>query len=501
VLRVESLTKRYPGVVALDDVTLEVRPREVLGLIGENGAGKSTLLKILGGLQRSDAGRVVLRGTPVRFGSPRAAADAGIGMVYQEQSLLPNISVAENLFLGAEGTSVRGGWYRWRSLRARAREQLDKLGLDINPAMQTDALTFGQRQMVELAKAIAIEDRTEHDPVVLLDEPTSVLEAKEVEILFAQIRRLRERASVIFVSHRLDEVLAVSDRVYVMKDARCVAERIPSETTIPELHSLMVGHELSGSLYHADRQRDPGQEPLLEVRGLVVGDAVDGVDLDVRAGEVVGLAGVGGSGREALCRAIFGAEPIARGEIRLQGRPFRADTPAAAVRAGVGYVPAERRTEGAALGMSVAENVSLAHLEEVTRGPFIDAGRERALVEGWIERLRIKTPSPSVAIGTLSGGNQQKAVLAKWLLSPQLKLLILDHPTRGLDVGAKAEVYGLIRDLVEKGIGVLLMADTLEETIALSHRIVVLRDGRVTRRFDAPPDAKPEQVDLVEGMV
>ncbi len=500
VLAVRGLTKRYPGVLALDHMDLEVRPHEVVGLIGENGAGKSTLLKSLVGLAQPDEGRIEVRGQQVRLRGVAHAASVGIGMVFQEQSLVPNITVAENILLGAEGPAARGGLFRWRRMAQLAQVQLDKIGSDVSPRARTDSLTFAERQMVEVAKVLALEERTDHEPVVLLDEPTSVLERKEVETLFAQVRRLRERASVVFVSHRLDEVLEVSDRVYVLRNGRAVAEVDPSQVDATDLHHLLIGRESTGSHYHDDAQEEAQEQVRLSVRGLRTGRCQE-VSFDVHAGEVLGVAGVQGSGREELCRALFGAEPGARGEVLLDGKRVRLDSPRAAVLAGIGYVPSERRTEGVVGAMSVKENLSMAHVGSVCRGPLLDGRRERDLVDGWVDRLSIKTPSGDTAIGTLSGGNQQKVVLARWMVNAGLRLLVLDHPTRGLDVGAKSEVYELIRGLAATGCAVLLLSDTLEEALAMSHRVLVMKDGRITACVDAPRGTKPDPVAIMEAMV
>lgn len=500
VVSVEGLTKRFPGVTALDGMSFEIRPREVVGLIGENGAGKSTLLKTLVGLNQPDEGTIRVRGEAVNMRGVAEAAAAGIGMVFQEQSLVPNITVAENILLGAEGAGVRGGLYRWGRLAADVQVQLDKIGSDVAPTARTDTLTFAQRQMVEVAKVLAIEERTAAEPVVLLDEPTSVLERDEIDVLFAQVERLRQRASVVFVSHRLDEVLAVSDRVYVLRNGQVVAEVDPNVVDAGELHRLMIGRAAGGSHYHDEAQVDCSSDVRIAVKGLAT-DRCKELSFEIKAGEVVGVAGVQGSGREDLCRALFGAVPGVRGTVELDGQVVALDSPRAAVRAGIGFVPSERRTEGVVGAMSVAENLSMAHVDQVCRGPVLQKAEEGRLVQRWIDRLGIRTPSGRTAIGTLSGGNQQKVVLARWMVNEDLRLLILDHPTRGLDVGAKSEVYALIRDLAARGCAVLLLSDTLEETLALSHRVLVMKDGRIVRCLDAPRGDKPDPVAIMEEMV
>ncbi len=502
VIEFKKVSKRFPGVLALDEVDLEIRPHEVVGLIGENGAGKSTLLKILSGVYQPDSGELLVRGAKRRLQSPRHAADIGIGMVHQEQSLVGTVTVAENILLGAEGRSVRLGVYNWRDLNRRAQRALDRIGSSIRPNEKTENLALAQRQMVELAKALAVEERTEHEAVIVLDEPTSVLDGDDLEALFTEVERLREIASVVFVSHRLDEVLRVSDRVYVMKDGQVVAERDPRAVNTDELYRLMVGRETAGEFYRVDEQGDiEGAPELLRVEGLSCKGAFTDVALTVRAGEVLGLAGVEGSGREALSRTLFGAEPFDSGRVMLDGRRVSLGSPAAAVEAGIGYVPAERRVEGVAMGMSVEDNITLVDPGTVSRRGIIVPSLRRRVVAEWIDRLRVKTVSTQTDVATLSGGNQQKVALAKWLSSPRLRVLILDHPTRGLDVGAKEDVYTFIRKAGAQGLAIILIADTLEETIALSHNIVVFKDGEITARFSATPGHKPTQVQLVEAMV
>lgn len=502
VVEFRGVSKRFPGVLALDNVDVEIRPHEVVGLIGENGAGKSTLLKILSGVYQPDSGDLIVRGESRHLATPRHAAAAGIGMVHQEQSLIGTVSVAENILLGAEGTSVRGGVYNWKDLNQRAQRMLSKIDSQIRPTDRTEDLVLAQRQMVELAKALAVEERGDHEPVIVLDEPTSVLDGDDLETLFAEIERLRDIASVVFVSHRLDEVLRVSDRVYVMKDGRVVAERDPKAVDIAELYRLMVGRETAGEFYREDEQLEvDGAPDVIKVEGLGRKGAFKDVDLRVRAGEVVGLAGVEGSGREALSRALFGAEPFDVGQVLLDGARLKLGSPSDAVEAGIGYVPAERRVEGVAMGLSVEDNIVLADPGTISRRGIVIPSRRRQVVAEWIDRLRIKTVSTQTDVANLSGGNQQKVTLAKWLSSPRLRVLILDHPTRGLDVGAKEDVYTFIRKACAQGLAIILIADTIDETIALSHNVVVFRDGEITARFSAAPGRKPTQVQLVEAMV
>jgi len=501
-LEVRGLVKHYPGVKALDGVDLVVRQNEVLGLAGENGAGKSTLLKALVGLVRPDGGEIWVRGEKVRLRSVVDAADHGIGMVFQEQSLVPNLTAAENIVLGSEGPGVRRGIYRWSTMRRLAQEQLDKIGSHIDPLARTDTLSFADRQMVEIAKVLRIEERTSHPPVIILDEPTSVLESKEIETLFTQVRRLREFASVVFVSHRLDEVLDVCDRVAVLRGGRSVGEVPAADAAPAELHRMMIGSTGADDHYHGsavERPEEP-RRPRLVVRGLS-GKTFRDVDLDVHAGEIVGIVGVHGSGREDVCRALFGAEPTIAGEVVLDGQKLDLTGTRAACAAGIGYVPAERKIEGMVGPMSVADNMTLTKQQARCSGPVVRPGKQATLVDRWIERLSIRTPHRGTAIQRLSGGNQQKVVLARWLVAGDVRLLLLDHPTRGLDIGARSEVYRLMRELAGSGVATVLLADSLEEAIGMSDRIIVMSDGRATQEVAAPVGNKPTPLDLVKEMV
>jgi ribose transport system ATP-binding protein len=499
-LQAVGLSKTFGVTHALKDVSVDIGANEVVGLIGENGAGKSTLMRILAGVQQPTSGELRSDGERLQLGSPMDAASSGIGMVFQEQSLLLNISVAENIVLGHERAFVRNGFIDWRRLHAEARAQLAKVGLDIDPSTRTADLGFSARQMVELAKALALEDRVARDLVILLDEPTSVLESADIEVLFERVRALKQRASFVFVSHRLDEVLAISDRVYVMRDGRVVASMAAADTTVPELHHLMVGRELHAEYYHESSQRPPSSEVVLEADALSAAGHYADVSFSLRRGEVLGIAGVVGSGREELVRTLFGFLPQTSGTLRVNGQRVRLQSPAAAVERGVGYVPRERRLEGLVMYMSIAANLTLANLGSILWHGLISRKREKVLADHWIRALSVRAAGADALCLSLSGGNQQKIVLAKWLVAGS-RILILDHPTRGLDVGAKADVYRLVRDLGRDGVAVILAADTLEELIGMSHTIIVMRDGGVTARVDAPAGAKPAQIELIGHMV
>ena len=499
-LQITNLAKTFGPVQALKSVSIEIGPNEVVGLIGENGAGKSTLMRILAGCEQPTSGEILLDGDPVHLRNSRAAAAHGIGMVFQEQSLMLNMSVAENIYFGEERQFSRFGIINYRRMQEAARRQLNKIGVDIDVRTRTSGLTFAARQMVELAKALTLEDALERQLVILLDEPTSVLSASDIEVLFTRVRALRDRASFVFVSHRLDEVLEISDRVYTMKDGAVVDERNAADADAGQLHRIMVGRGRQAEYYKEDRQKPPEDRIVVDTRKLGLQGVFHDVDLQIRAGEVVGIAGVVGSGREEVTRVVGGFISHTEGEMRVEDREVRFRSPGDAVKCKIGYIPRERRIEGLVMFLSIAENISLADLDSIRRYGMISHRSEKALASRWIDRLRIKAPGPSTACRNLSGGNQQKVVLARWMAAGS-RVLVLDHPTRGLDVGAKEEVYGLVRSLCDRGMAVLLISDTLEETIGLSHRILVMRDGHVTARFDAQPGAKPEQVELVEAMV
>ena len=500
VLEVRNISKSFPGVKALDDVDLAVKPNEIVGLVGENGAGKSTLLKILIGAYQPDEGDLLIRGEKVQIRSVKEAEDHGLAMVFQEQSLLPNLSVRENIFLGNEEQFIKFGTINWGKMDKEARRQLEKVELDVAPTAYTADLKFATRQMVELARVMSLEDRTQHAPIVILDEPTTVLEKNEIELLFDRIRSLKERASIIFVSHHLDEILELTDRVYIFKDGKKVADRVTSETSESELHQLMVGRELKGEYYRQSKQITPSDQVVMSIQGLTKEGQYEDFNLDLHKGEIIGLAGVLGSGREEVCRTVAGIIKPDQGQILINGQSLALGSPSQSIKSGIGYVPQDRGVEGLVLYLSIGPNITLPDLSSVIKRGLLSHKAERELAETWIDRMAIKTPSAEALCLNLSGGNQQKVVLSKWLAS-KVQIFVLDHPTRGVDVGAKEEVYELIRELASQGISFLLIADTLEETIGLSNLILTMKDGQVTQRIEAPGDSKPQPVDLIQHMM
>ena len=499
-LELRGVSKSFPGVKALDDVSFSVGKGEIVGLIGENGAGKSTVLKILNGIYRPDSGVVLVNGLPMTFTSPRHAFDNGVAMVFQEQSIIQNLTLAENIFLGREQEFLRFGLISKARMNEAAAEELKKVHLDIHPGRRCADLTFADRQMVEIAKALSLDKRMQGKVTILLDEPTSVLEKAEIRLLFDIVTELKDRTAIVFISHRLEEVLEITDRIYVMRDGQVVREFATPDATIPDLHYQMVGRQLQHEYYREARQTTHASEPLIEARHLTKLGAFSDISFTLHAGEIIGLAGVIGSGREELAKCLAGHADFDSGALIVGGEEVRFKGAYQAVECGIGLVPSERKVEGIVTAFSVAENITLAALPKFTRAGIIDFARERSTAADWIARLKIKAPSTEAQVGGLSGGNQQKVVLAKWRVAG-VKVVILDHPTRGIDVGAKEDVYDLIRNMTAEGFAIILLGDTLDEVIGLSSRILVMRDGAVVDDVTAAPGAKPTQIDLVRNMV
>ncbi|MDZ5453716.1 sugar ABC transporter ATP-binding protein [Labrys sp. ZIDIC5] len=495
-----NVEKRFPGVHALKGINFQIDRGEIIGLVGENGAGKSTLMKVIYGAVQHDGGEVLVDGKPVRFQNPREAMDRGVGMVFQEQSLIPNLTVMENIFLGFEKQFARFGKIDWKRMAKAAGEQLKKVKLQIDPRTVTSKLSFAQRQLVELAKVLTLEERVHGHLVILLDEPTSVLSKEEIGLLFSLVRDLRKRASFIFVSHRLDEVIELSDRIYVLKDGAVVDVVKGAEAKAEAIQQRMVGRDINQEYYREEKQRPYDvQKLLLQADQISLPGHYRDISVKLHAGEVLALVGVEGCGSEAILRTIFGLERMQSGTLALHGSQVQDFGPSQGVARGIGYVPRERKIEGIVGGMNVFENMTLSQLGNYARAGVLDIGSERKLARDWIKRLSIKASSENADCGNLSGGNQQKVVLAKWR-SGGSNIILLDHPTRGLDIGAKEDVYEMIREMSADGVGIVLIADTLEEAIGLSHTIAVVKDGEIQKWFNCQPGAKPSLYDLLHHM-
>jgi ribose transport system ATP-binding protein len=488
-LQVDAVSRSFGPVTALDGVSFSVRRGEVVGLIGENGAGKSTVLNIVSGTDRANSGTVTVRGRRVVFSDYHEATCNGVFRIFQELSLVPNMTVWENLYLSHESRFTTAGIISRKAGIRRARALLERFGHGwIDPTRTVESYPFAIRQIIEILKAFALAELLGHDePIILLDEPTAALASDEIEFLRELLLAVKSRSAVVFVSHRLSELLEWSDRVVVFKDGTVVADVEAAELTEGELHYLMVGRERDQQFYREGRQRPPAGDVVLELAGFGDGTHFHDVDLQVRAGEIVGIAGVLGSGKSELGRAVFGAGGATTGRVRHGGREK------------VGYIPPERKDDGLLDTFNVAQNISFAKVVG-QRGPLLNLAAEKRVARRYIDALRIRTPSPRASILDLSGGNQQKAILARWL-ARGVDLLIMDNPTRGVDAGAKEEIYEIVRDLTDDGVAILLISDDLLEVIGLSHRVMVMKDGRLVREVDAPVDAKPGEADLVAEMV
>ncbi|MFF0778034.1 sugar ABC transporter ATP-binding protein [Streptomyces sp. NPDC003720] len=480
-LQVTGLCKTFPGVRALSEVDFTARAGEVHALVGENGAGKSTLIKVLTGVYQPDAGEMSYDGSAVRFATPLQAQQAGISTIYQEVNLVPLMSVARNLFLGREPRG-RLGLIDFRRMHRDAEDTLRGMGIRVDVRRPLRELGVGAQQMVALARAVAIDAR-----VVIMDEPTSSLEPREVRTLFGVIRTLRERGiAVIYVSHRMDELYEICDAVTVLRDGRVVHTGRLAELDRLRLVALMLGREIgevrAEGLTKFTGSHDTAAQPVLEAHDLTIRHQLDGVSVSLRPGEVVGLGGLLGSGRSETAKAIAGALPVDGGRVVVAGEPVRGGSTAAAIRAGISLLPEDRKTEGIVPGLSVRENIALAALPGLSRFGLVDDARVDRIVDTFMKRLRIKAAGPHQKVGELSGGNQQKVLLARWLaLHP--KVLLLDEPTRGIDVGAKAEVQALVDELAGDGLAVLLISSDTEELIEGSDRVIVLKDGAVVREL------------------
>jgi len=502
VLYMHGIKKTFPGVKALDNVDLEVREGEVMALVGENGAGKSTLIKILAGVYTPDAGEIVIKGNPVKIMDPKHAQDLGISVIYQELNLAEHLSVAENIFAGREFLN-RFGLIDYKILYKNTQKWLDTLHIsNVDPRDEIRQLGIARKQMVEIAKALSL-----NSSIIVMDEPTSSLptvtknpnDINEVQVLLKMIENLREHGkAVIYISHRLEEVFRISDRITVMRDGKLVGVRKTSETNPKEIISMMVGRNLE-DVYAKAGERTIGKT-VLEVRGLNRGSSLKDIRLNVRSGEILGIAGLVGAGRTELARAIFGADQRDSGEILVDNQSINIRNPQDAIQAGLGYLPEERKLQGLFLKMAIVTNVSAANLSRVSRKGFVQKKDEKDLAQIYVNQLNIRTPSIDQIANNLSGGNQQKVIIAKWL-AVQPKVLILDEPTRGVDVGAKVEIYSLMREMAAKGLAVVMISSELPEILGMSDRILVIREGRFAGELDRKDATEEKIMAMATGMV
>ncbi len=503
ILTVRNVSKRFGPVKAVSEVSMTASVGEVVGLIGENGAGKSTLLSMISGTLSPDEGEILLKGSPIAPHNYHAATRLGIFRIYQHQALISTMSVADNVFLGQEARFRTAGIMQRRKMQRRTAQVFDDLGVSgIDPAAPIARYSFAERQVVEIVRSIAQADLLEIDhPIILLDEPTSALSREQVEFFFDFVQRVKPRAAQVFVSHRLQELIELSDRVVVLKDGRNVGEvDQPHTATENELHAMMVGRVSEERFYHEERQLGSDGEVVLQIRDLTADGKFHDVSFDLHAGEVLGIGGVIGSGKSDLGRVLAEAGRGASGTVELDGQPLRRGGPRESIRRRIGYVPPERHAEGIIGMLSVARNIALPKTGAVTSTPWVNGRAERRAAEKAVEQLRIRTHSVDTLLDQLSGGNQQKVVVSRWT-SLQSRVLVLDNPTNGIDVGAKTEIYRLIRDLTDDGVAVLMMTDDLPELIGLSDRVLVMKDGHMHDAIDTPAGSKPDEAAVVAQMV
>ncbi|MFD7049179.1 sugar ABC transporter ATP-binding protein [Streptomyces mirabilis] len=477
-LRIEGIRKTFPGVVALDSVDFDLRRGEVHVLLGENGAGKSTLIKMLSGAYQPDSGRVLVDGEEVRVHGAQDSERLGIATIYQEFNLVPDLTVAENIFLGRQPR--RYGLIDRKRMEAEAAELLERVGVSVSPRARVRELGIARLQMVEIAKALSLNAR-----VLIMDEPTAVLTSEEVEKLFSIVRRLREDGvGIVFITHHLEEIAALGDRVTVIRDGKSVGQ-VPASTTEDELVRLMVGRSIEQQYPRVRAAVDDGSgTTLLTVEGLTRDGVFHDVSFEVRAGEVVGIAGLVGAGRTEVVRAVFGADPYDKGTVKVAGSALRRHDVNAAMAAGIGLIPEDRKGQGLLLDASVEENLGLVTMRAATHGGLVDLKGQRAAAARIAEQLGVRMAGLGQHVRTLSGGNQQKVVIGKWLLA-DTKVLILDEPTRGIDVGAKVEIYQLVNELTAAGAAVLMISSDLPEVLGMSDRVLVMAQGRIAGELSA----------------
>lgn len=471
-IQMSGITKAFNGNVVLENVQFELTNGEIHALMGENGAGKSTMMKILSGIYPKDAGEIKVDGQAVQFKTPKDAERLGIIVIHQELNMLPDLTVAQNLFLGKELTYGKTGVLKNRQMEKEAAELLSKLGLDINPRTRTGDLSVGKQQIIEIAKAIASDAK-----YIVMDEPTAALTDREIETLFKTIHELKAKGiSFVYISHRMEEIFAICDRITILRDGQYVGVRNIPETNFDEIVAMMVGRELGERF--PERKCAIG-DTKLEVRNLTVNGLFQDISFKLRRGEVLGVAGLMGAGRTEVAQTIFGYRKANKGEIFIDGKKVSIKSPVDAMKYGIGFVTEDRKTEGLVLDFSIKDNIALANLEKCSSSGIVKIDKENKMVAKYIEDLKIRTSGPHQSAKSLSGGNQQKVVIAKWL-GTDPELLILDEPTRGVDIGAKKEIYHIINQLAEAGVAILMISSELPEVIGMADRVIVMKEGNLT---------------------
>lgn len=493
ILSLNSISKSFPGVQALDSVNLEVYPGEIHALVGENGAGKSTLMRIISGASSKDSGSMKWRGYEVDIKTPIEAQNLGIAMIHQELALVPYIDIGKNIFLGREPQGKIPGLIDWSNLYQASSDILDSLGLNISPRTIIKDLSIAQQQMIEVAKSLSMDAS-----LLVMDEPTSALTDREVETLFEQMSRLRsEGVSIIFISHRLEEVYRVADKVTVLRDGRWIGTHPADSLSENEIVKMMVGRELVASKTHESHSTDVS---VLRLNDVHTSGIVRGVSLDLKEGEILGIAGLVGAGRTELLEAIFGVRHITQGQILLEGEQIELDSPSKAIHSGVGFVPEDRKAQGLFLNMGVRQNIVLAALDTLTRLGIVLRTRANALTSSLIKQLDIRPPNQQQRVRNLSGGNQQKVVIARWLaLEP--RVLLLDEPTRGIDVGAKSEIHALLDQMAKTGVAILMVSSELPEILSVCDRILVMREGRLMLETEPDSTTQDEIMRVAAGTI
>lgn len=505
IFKMHNIDKSFGTTKVLSNVNLNIRRGEVIGLIGENGAGKSTLMKIIMGLEQPTAGSMEMNGEPYVVHSILQAGSKGVGMVFQEQSLILNLTVAQNIFLGREKHFKKAGLVNWKKMNQAAQVAIDRLGITgmVTPRKTISSLNFATRQMVEIAKVldvISASDAPNH--ILLLDEPTTVLSDSEIKLLFNQVERLKEQGvSVVFISHRLDEVMQITDRIIILRDGEMVDMLDTAQANTDILYEKMVGRTSSGEYYYTNMQTEPSEEVLLRAKDLCQFGYFKDVNFELHKGEVLSFCGVEGSGKEEVCACVCGDLEYTYGTVEIKGKVFtNISSPAVAKRNSLMAIPKERREEGMTGMLTLSENIALSSLEHLSKGGVISRKEVDELAEHWIEKMGVRCTGIDQRIDRLSGGNAQKVIFAR-IMNSGCDVLILNHPTRGVDVGAKADIYRTIREITATGKGVILLGDTLEECIGLSNRIIVMKDGAISAELECTRERRPTQLEIVQYMM